>query len=584
MNQQDYLQVKHFIILCPHLTGSNILDKAIENTNYPIKYNLKTSDSVLMAVSRTTSSTNNISATSLICGDTQDFDPNASDFLGNGIHIKQEANDSFSVASSLTGLPPLYIYRDSKCTLLSDNIQAIANSPYSSLHFDIESVNELAKIGFPIKHRTLFKEINIIPAGSIVTVSENNIDIKENVWQPSFTEQFSHVSDYIDMMSDLMQSSIRRMNTDNSFLSLTAGLDTRAILAALAIEKKVIDSFTISGSRLTLDAMRGKQLCSAYDIKHNIIAIDNALSEDLPEYAKHASLYSGGLNSIEQATEIYFYEMAGTKYTGRVSGNLGNQVGRSGSEGTGIRNASTQSLNSEITNRIPTMDDRHWFFQTNSHDDLLDPGFLIKQENLFAQISNYSIGHEKVTQQTPYADRDLINIKYSEPKENRDFPENISAIKMRDLKHRIIGQSPKHSFQCQIVQTAGGAVANTPINWGWTTKGSFSLGGLYYGGKSFTDILLGNKFDKVPGVSTLLIKSGIKGFSSFHTKHTLYEKSMQTYIKDLLTTQSVVDTGLFNKTRITQLIDGDLNKSENYSEVALTLDLALASQNFNAEV
>ena len=65
---------------------------------------------------------------------------------------------------------------------------------------------------------------------------------------------------------------------------------------------------------------------------------------------------------------------------------------------------------------------------------------------------------------------------------------------------------------------AGDFVANCPINWGWKVAGGYSPAGLYYGAKAFTDIVVGNRLDRVPGAGRLLELSGIKGFSSFHTR------------------------------------------------------------------
>jgi hypothetical protein len=126
---------------------------------------------------------------------------------------------------------------------------------------------------------------------------------------------------------------------------------------------------------------------------------------------------------------------------------------------------------------LQTWDHRHWFFKENPDKDLLSPHFIAPRKNLFAQLGNYCNGHEFVTEQTPYADRALIDMKYREPPSSREYPDSIKAIKLRDLKHRILGQSVKRSFQCRVVQQAGGFVANCPINWGWKVAGGYSPGG-----------------------------------------------------------------------------------------------------------
>jgi hypothetical protein len=519
-----------------------------------------------------------------VCGDTQDLNPGDSEFLGNGILVQEDGDSGLRISSSLTGLPPLFLYEDDRCTILANSIDSIARLPCCSLHFDVQAVLELVKIGKPINHRTLFKEISIVPAGSLVTITDGAVQIKEEVWQPQEAAGFDSADDYLDAMVAAMQASIARMDLGRSFLSLTAGLDTRAILAALTMQDKLLPAFTISGPTPTLDAMRARQLSKMYGFPHTLVSIDHDIEDRLPEYTVRASRYSGGLNSIEQAIELYLYELAGPGYTGRVSGNLGNQVGRSGTEGTGIRNAPTTSLDSLIDEYQQAWDNRHWFYKANPDKDLISPYFIVHRENLFAQLGNFCIGHEFVTQRTPYADRTLIDMKYREPPSIREYPGSIRAIKRRDLKHRILGQSVRRSFQCRVVQKAGGFVANCPINWGWKVAGGYSPGGLYYGGKAFADIALGHRLDRVPGAVKVLQLSGIRGFSSFHTRHIVYTAGMQDFIRDLFHKTSVLECGLFKRQRLAELSDRGITDESLYDEVVVTLDLAMAAENFGASV
>ena len=405
--------------------------------------------------------------------------------------------------------------------------------------------------------------------------------MQEDVWQQSNKTSFDDSDEYLDAMVSAMQASISRLDLGRSFLSLTAGLDTRAILAVLTMQDKLLPAFTISGSSPTLDAMRAVQLSKAYGFPHNLVSIDQCVEEKLPEYTVLASRYSGGLNSIEQAIEICFFEMAAPGFSGRLSGNLGNQIGRSGTEGTSVRNAPTTSLGEFVKDPLQTWDDRHWFFKVNSGSDILSPRFIITRENLFAQLGNYSIGHEFVTQQTPYADRTVIDMKYREPTSNREYPEGIKGIKQRDLKHRILGQSIHKSFQCRAVKKAGGYVAECPINWGWKAAGGFSPGGLYYGAKALTDIAFTNR---VPGANKLLGILGIKGFSSFHTRHILYTPRMREFISDLFNKQSTLECGLFDRQRLMELSGNKMTDESLYDELVVTLDLAVAADNFGLSI
>jgi hypothetical protein len=134
------------------------------------------------------------------------------------------------------------------------------------------------------------------------------------------------------------------------------------------------------------------------------------------------------------------------------------------------------------------------------------------------------------------------------------------------------------------VQQADGFVANCPINWGWRVAGGYSPGGLYYGGKAFADIVLGNRLDRVPGAEKVLQLSGIRGFSSFHTRHIVYTAGMQEFIKDLFHKTSVLECGLFDRQRLAELCGSGMTDELLYDELVVTLDLAMAAENFRASV
>lgn len=572
--------VKQFLIICPNGLDSSLLNSAIESISYPVKQSIGVNGTIFSALPRLDSQDN--LTFPVICGDDQDFNPQESQFLGNGVNIDCPKEGGMEISSSLMGLPPVYVYRDSRCTVISNNIESIAKLPCCSLHFDMQSVIELAEIGHPINHRSLFKEIELVPAGSVVSIIDTTVEIKKDIWRPTEVDQFQSIEQYLEEMVATMQAAIGRMDVSRSFLSLTAGLDTRAIIAALSIEDKLIPSLTISGRFPTIDAIRASQLSNAYGISHKMVVVDDAMNTKLPEYSITASRISGGLHSLEQATEVHMYDIAGSDFKARLCGILGNQVGRSGTEGTGTRGAPTTCLDLNSGSYLNSCKQEHWFFKANPEKELLSPGFIIPRENLFSILGNYSVGHEFATQQTPYADRTLINNKYREPPLSRDNPTSIKGIKLRDLKHRFIGQSSKKSFQCRIVQQAGGFSAECPINWGWKVNGSFSPGGLLYGVRALSDIVIGSKLDRIPGATKLLSAAGIKGFSSFHTRQGLYSHNMQNFIKDLLHKQTVRDSGLFKKQRLEQLCANSLTDDSSYAEIVLALDLALAVENFNA--
>ena len=105
---------------------------------------------------------------------------------------------------------------------------------------------------------------------------------------------------------------------------------------------------------------------------------------------------------------------------------------------------------------------RHWFAEIGGNDGGLGPLELIQHESLFASMGNFCIGGSFATQQTPYADRTVIVQKLREPVAQSKASPTPAAMRIRDLKHRFLGDPVEKSFQRKLVVDVGGVVARSP--------------------------------------------------------------------------------------------------------------------------
>lgn len=519
-----------------------------------------------------------------VLGDDQDLMPNVMglQYLGNGVMLRcNTPRREIEITSSITGLPAVFIYQDNKNIIISSEIQNIAAIPGLKLEFDPKSLTELATIGHPINHRTLFKNIVIIPAGSHLKFKNDTMSVVDN-WQPSYDPAYTNWPEYIDAQINATRNAVRRLDLSQSFLSLTAGLDTRAIFALLVQENARVPAYTMSGDRVSLDAMRAGQLAQAYGLSHNKIIIDSEFVEKIPQYAVEASRLSGGLESLGQAFEVYFYNAVHNELTARISGNLGNQIGRSGTEGTGMRNANLSILNPDMRVKPPGSTGEHWFNEIFPDQKMMHPLFLIQNENLYASVGNYCIGNHFAVQQTPYADRTVINQKLRQPPIPRQANQQdaIWKIKLRDIRHRFLGQPVEYSFQRKIVKDTGGFVANCPINWGWRARGGVSVGGLIYGAMAITDAALGSRLKHYPLSGKLLKLAGIQGLSGFQEVNVLENPKTWQFVADTLLSSAFLQSGIVQSSELRGMIDSSMTGTINRSGIEFSLDVALAQHNF----
>lgn len=499
--------------------------------------------------------------------------------MANAALIEFEiAHHYLNVITSVVGLPPVFIYRDSERTVIASDIHLLGMVDGVSLHFNQRSIMDMCRIGYPRYGKTLFREVEMLPTGSSFTWSRDYGCIKK-IW--TCTEQVHpHATDSpIERVACSFKRAMASIDTSRSFLSLTGGLDTRTILALLVTNRTDIPSYTITGPRLTIDARISSNLCKVYGIRHELVVLDDAFLKNLPGYITEASRLSGGLSSLDEAHEVYFYSIIGKDLESRLSGNLGNQLGRCGAEKISMRNVSKTFLNKELLiSQQEREADWHPGFRMES-DGFSTPWLLRGNDFLPASVANYCIGSNYAVQQSPYANRTLIEDVLAAFSAN-NLRSRLS-LRLRDLRHRFIGHSAEESFQVRIINEMGGYVSSCPINWGWRANGRFSFSGSAEGCLAFLDVALARCFPSV------MSKNGpaafcVTGIHNYKYPEYWLKKHLKDFVRETLSSSSALNSGLFDRAYLMHALEEHFSDGQDYTEeIQLSLDLALAQKLFN---
>jgi len=359
---------------------------------------------------------------------------------------------------------------------------------------------------------------------------------------------------------------------------LTAGLDTRTILAALLADGRALPAYTMSWKDRSLDARTARRLCSAYSLTHETVRFDEGFATEFPDRVLEASRLSGGLAATEQATEVAFYHRVGGKWRARLSGHLGNQVGRGGMEQISLRGGDTTMLGGGM--RLSGADGG----DQRSYDHMPRGGPLgqlsaLNREVLFASIANYSIGHHFMVQRSPYATRELIEAIGRAPAEaHANRPRSPLRMRFLDLRHRFLGDPVHRSFQRKVISRVGGFVANCPVNWGWRVQGGVSPTGALAGLLAFFDALAASK-----GLESGIVGRALETLQipARHDFRQLRKWCSRDFLYDTLCRRELREEGLFNMRTIERMLDEHFAGGlDHHVNLMLALDLACAQQVF----
>jgi len=484
------------------------------------------------------------------------------------------------IATSIVGLPAIFLYRDAKCIALASAPHLLTAVPGVSLAFQPDALVESCVIGHPIGCKSLFKNLSIVPGGRRVTASRHGVALSVG-WSAETTRTDDARENPINRQRDAFRDAVRRTDLDATFLSMTAGVDTRAILAMLVEQEKThVPAYTMTGTRINVDAKRARALCEHYGISHSTVRFGREFLQSLPTYTVQASLLTGGLASLDQAHEVYFYRTLSGSYTGRLCGYLGNQVGRRGTEGIAMRRASTVVIHHDVLQQAAGIGkrDAHWCLAAPWDNGYLDSDFLLRQQVLWASVANYTLGQNFAVQKSPYADTTLIALSCGGTDVNMHrIGGGIWRLRVRDLKHRMIGE--QHGFQPDLIKEVGGYLAEAPINWSWRGCRGISGSGMVDGTLAFLDEAT-CALQPGPKLRRLLAVTGIAGRSTFNDR-AAWLRRLASFIGDTFHSSAVQECGVLDRQSLIRVYNLWRSGTRGLDNtITFALDIALASQVF----
>ena len=189
-----------------------------------------------------------------------DFDIGAP--LGNAAQVTIDADSGVvKIIPSMTALPPVFLRQIGGVSYASSSLQTLAVASGGSLEIDGLAAVELLQVGFPLNWRTLFRSVTVAPAGQEIFVGDGEIRFGKLWSLESNTDSALSLESTVDGQIDRFHAATRRLSVSNSVLSLTGGLDTRAILSELVHLNMQVPAVTLSGSgSLSLDARIASRL------------------------------------------------------------------------------------------------------------------------------------------------------------------------------------------------------------------------------------------------------------------------------------------------------------------------------------
>lgn len=237
---------------------------------------------------------------------------NKIDGMYHAIIIDTDAQKIYLIGDKF-GLLPLYYSIFQGGIVFAGEVKALLTCPNVSKEPDNHTIADFYHYGQALNNRTLFKDIQLLPPGSVLSFDLTNSTFEiNNYWEIEslFKENGQYLSSVT--MDNVIQKLAKAVDKNSSHLSelglsLSGGLDSRGILAGLKNKTKGITTYTlgIPGCADENIANKMAQLCQT---SHDFIELDESYMTKFESMVNDMIQLSDGLYHPHESTEMLALE------------------------------------------------------------------------------------------------------------------------------------------------------------------------------------------------------------------------------------------------------------------------------------
>lgn len=331
--------------------------------------------------------------------------------LLSGLLIDRREGKAF-LFNDRFGVERIYYHESREATYFASEAKALLRILPQSREFDQEGLAQFLAFGCTVEGRTLFKGVHTLP-GSSLWCFENGRCRQGKYFFPETWEAQPTLSP--DRFQEAFQETFKQIlpayfESESSVgISLTAGLDTRMIMACRPKLPRSPICYTFSGEKQqTLDATVAAKVASACGLDHRVLRIGSDFFFEFAYYVDKTVYATDGCLGAVGAHEIYMNAQARRLASVRLTGVFGGEIMR------GVALFKRLGLQRDLMNpdlsqsvdacaRGMYRDERHSVSQA------------VFRDIPFGRFGTVAAGRSQVRFRSPFLDNRLVALAYRTP-------------------------------------------------------------------------------------------------------------------------------------------------------------------------
>jgi asparagine synthase (glutamine-hydrolysing) len=338
--------------------------------------------------------------------------------LFSGLLVDQRQKKAF-LFNDRYGMERLYWHETEEAFFFASEAKSLLQVLPELREFDWQGVAQLLSLGCTVGEQTLFRGIQLAPGGSLFSFANARCH-KARYFQPETWASQPVLS--ADSFQEEFEGTVKRIlphyfkAKSNIGISLTAGLDTRMIMACMPGRENVL-SYTFSGTKgQTLDDRLAARVASACQVPHQLLRIGPDFFTNFRAHADKTVYVTDGCFGILGTHEIYLTQQARRLAPTRLTGNFGSEVLRGVTTFKGVGVAS-RLVNPQID--MPPVSATDTITGTARAHPVTFAAF---HEIPFSLFGSLAAGRAETVFRSPYLDNEIVALAYRMPEQSRRSP------------------------------------------------------------------------------------------------------------------------------------------------------------------
>lgn len=415
---------------------------------------------------------------------------------------------------------------------------------------DYRSLGEFASFSCVLENRTVFKNIQVLPAASIWKFKNAELVSKSCYFEPrEWEEQAPLTGDaYYEELRSTLKTNLPWYFADRQQMgiAMTGGFDTRVILASNPPAPGSLPSYTFGGPfRESQDIRVGRKIASICGQSHQTIEVGDEFLTSFPEYAERTVSITEGTVDLSRSPDLYVSKKARTIAPSKIVGTYGSEIVRHAvmfkplELATGLLSPEFLPKVREATSTYASLRRQH------------PVTFAAFRQSPWYHHGVLALEQSQLTVHSPFLDNDFVRTVYGAPKEEQSND---------DVRIRLIKDTRPELARVMSDRGVGGN--------GWRVSSS-----LIHGFQEFTfkaeyayDYGMPQPVARIDHFfSALRLERLFLGRHKFLHFRVWYRDQLSNFVREMLLDPLSLSRPYLQKKTVETIVEGHLKGNRNYT-------------------